>query len=792
MTLESEKNKDIDAISKSAYIIRHHQKSGTTTDFTMHITRYLFVGLISLLLAAPVLAQSFVVKDIRVEGLQRISAGTVFNYLPVKPGDVIDSRSVPQIIRSLYKTGFFKDVRLERAGDVLNIVVRERPAIAQIEITGNKSIKTEDLKKGLNDIGLAEGRTFNRSVLDKIEQELRRQFFNSGKYGVQLQTEVTPLERNRVAVKIKIQEGDTARILGINIIGNRTFDDETLMNGFQSKVGGWFAFFTKEDQYSRQKLAGDLELIKSFYLDRGYLNFAVDSTQVTISPDKKGIFIAINVSEGDIYTIGDIKITGKLIVDPEEYYPLIHLRRKEPFSRRKVVDSTDRITEKLSEMGYAFANVNHIPEIDEENKTVSITYFMDPGKRVYVRRIDVKGNSRTRDRVVRREMRQMENTWMSNSKLTLSRERLRRLGFFEDVTVETPSVPGSTDMTDVLVTVKEKPSGSLAGGLGYSGSQGVSFSASITEDNFLGTGKKVTLAANTSSYNTRYQLSYFNPYATINGISRGFNLSYQKTDFNELNISDYRTDLSEASVNYGVPISDFNRIRVKFAIQNTDLTLGSLPPLEIIDFVLKEGDSYLNYKLTGSWSHDSRDSAIFPTVGTSQSLSAALTIPGSDLQFYKLSYRYRQYIPLYRSFVFAGRAEVGYGDSYGKTSALPFFENYYAGGEKSVRGFKNNTLGPLDSTGDPIGGNIKLLGGLELYSPPPFGKLESTVRMSVFLDAGNVFQDRVEYDEIRYSVGIGATWLSPMGAMTLSYGVPLNEQKLDRVENFQFSFGSIF
>jgi outer membrane protein insertion porin family len=758
----------------------------------MHITRYLIVGLISLLLAGPVLAGSFIVKDIRVEGLQRISAGTVFNYLPVKPGDVVNARSVPQIIRTLYKTGFFKDVRLERDGNVLNIVVRERPAIAQIDISGNKSIKTEDLKKGLNDIGLAEGRTFNRSVLDKIEQELRRQFFNSGKYGVQLQTEVTPLERNRVAVKIKIQEGDTARIQGINIIGNKTFDDETLMTAFESKVGGWFAFFTKEDQYSRQKLAGDLELIKSFYLDRGYLNFAVDSTQVTISPDKKGIFIAINVSEGDIYTIGDIKITGKLIIDPEEYFPLIHLQRTEPFSRRKVVDSTDRITEKLSEMGYAFANVNHIPEIDEEKKTVSITYFMDPGKRVYVRRIDVKGNSRTRDRVVRREMRQMENTWMSNSKLTLSRERLRRLGFFEDVTVETPTVPGSTDMTDVLVTVKEKPSGSLAGGLGYSGSQGVSFSASITEDNFLGTGKKVTLAANTSSYNTRYQLSYFNPYATINGISRGFNLSYQKTDYDELNISDYQTDISEASVNYGVPISDFNRIRVKFAIENIDLTLGTLPPLEIIDFVLNEGDSYLDFKLTGSWSHDSRDSAIFPTVGTSQSLSAGVTIPGSDLQFYKLSYRYRQYLPLYRRFVFAGRAEVGYGDSYGKTSALPFFENYYAGGEKTVRGFKNNTLGPRDSTGDPIGGNIKLVGGLELYSPPPFAQLESTVRMSVFLDAGNVFQDRVEFDEIRYSVGIGATWLSPMGAMTLSYGVPLNDQKYDDVENFQFSFGSIF
>ncbi len=759
----------------------------------MRTSRFISVLLVSLMLVASAQAEPFVVKDIRLEGLQRISAGTVFNYLPLKPGDVLDGKNAPKVIRALYKTGFFKDVRLEREGDVLNIVVQERPAIAQIEITGNKSVKTDDLKTGLRDIGLAEGRTFNRSVLDKIEQELRRQYFNSGKYGVQLETEVTPLERNRVAVKIKIREGDTARIRGINIVGNKTFSDEELMKGFQSSVGGWLSWLTKDDQYSRQKLAGDLELIKSFYLDRGYLNFAVDSTQVTVTPDKKGVYVTINVREGEIFTISDIRITGKLIVDPEEYFPLIHLRRGEPFSRRKVVDSTDRITEKLSEMGYAFANINHIPEIDKENHTVSITFFMDPGKRVYVRRIDIKGNTRTRDRVIRREMRQMENTWMSNSRLARSRERLRRLGFFEDVNIETPAVPGSTDLTDVVVTVKEKPSGSLAGGLGYSGDQGISFQASITEDNFLGTGKKVTLAANTSSYNTRYQLSYFNPYATINGISRGFNLAYQKTNYDELNISDYRTDRSVASVNYGVPLSDFNRLRAGFAIENTDLTLGAVPPLEIIDFVSQEGDSYLDFKLNGSWSHDSRDSAIFPSVGTKQSFSGILTIPGSDLQFFKLSYRYRHYVPVYRKFILSGKVDLGYGDSYGSTSKLPFFENYFAGGERSVRGFKNNTLGPRDSTGDPLGGNIKLVGGLELYMPPPFyEELGQTLRLSVFVDAGNVFQDRVEFDEIRYSVGVGATWLSPMGAMTLSYGVPMNDQSYDDVENFQFSFGSAF
>jgi len=573
-----------------------------------------------------------------------------------------------------------------------------------------------------------------------------------------------------VAINIDIHEGETARIKGIDIVGNRSFSDDELLSGFQSKPGGWLAWFTKEDQYSRQKLAGDLEFLKSFYLDRGYLKFKVNSTQVTITPDKKDIYITINVDEGDIYTLSDIRITGDLVVDPQEYFPLIHLRRGEPFSRRAVVDSTDRITEKLSEMGYAFANINHIPEVDEEKKTVSITFYLDPGKRVYVRRIEIKGNSRTRDRVIRREMRQMENAWLSNSKLKLSRERLRRLGFFEDVTLETPAVPGSTDLTDVVVTVKEKPSGSLAGGVGYSQSQGLSFTASITEDNFLGTGKKVTLAFNTSSYNTHYQLSYYNPYATIDGISRGFNLSYRKTNYDELNVADYRTDRSVASVNYGVPTSDFNRLTAAFAIELIDLKLGSLPPLEIIDFVEQEGDSYLDFKLTMGWRHDSRDSAIFPTV----------------------YYYVRYYLPLYRSFVLSARADVGFGDSYGSTSALPFFENFYAGGQKSVRGFKSNTLGPRDSTGDPLGGNRKLTGGIELYSPPPFEELASTLRLSAFLDAGNVFQDRIEWDELRYSVGVAATWLSPMGAMSISYGVPLNDKDYDEVENFQFSFGSVF
>ena len=748
--------------------------------------------MIGLLFGGSAAAESFQAKDIQVEGLQRISAGTVFNYLPVKPGDEINESNIPQIIRVLFKTGFFKDVRLERSGDVLTIVVEERPAIASIDISGNKSIKEEELKKGLADIGLAEGRTFNRSVLDKIEQELRRQFFNEGKYGVRLDTEVTPLERNRVAIAINIVEGKTAKIRAVNIVGNKAFTDKELMDDFQSRVGGWFALLTKENQYSRQKMAGDLELLKSFYLDRGYLKFNVDSTQVTISPDKRDIYVVINVTEGDVFTVSDIKLTGDLVVEAESYFPLIRFSRGEPFSRRKVVNSTDRINELLSEEGYAFANVNNIPEIDEENKTVSITYFVDPGHRVYVRRIDIKGNARTRDRVVRREMRQMEKTSLSNSKLTLSRERLRRLGFFEDVTIETPPVPGSTDEMDVLVTVKEKPSGSLSGGLGYSQTNGLSFTASVTEDNFLGTGKKVSLAFNSSSYNTHYQLSYFNPYATVDGISRGFNLSYQETDYGELNISDYLTDVSVASVNYGIPLSDFNRINVGFAIEGTDFQTGVFPSEEIVDFLAREGDNFLDFKLTASWKHDSRDSAVFPTVGLSQRVLATVTIPGSDLQFYKLTYGYSHYLPLYKKLTFASRGDIAYGDGYGSTQGLPFFENYFAGGERSVRGYKTNTLGPRDSQGDPLGGNVKLVGGLALYMPAPYADLGETLRLTAFFDFGNVFNDSLELDEIRYSTGLGLTWLSPMGAMTLSYGIPLNDKGDDELEEFQFSFGQAF
>lgn len=750
------------------------------------------VLLSALVVIPPVSAETYSFDDIRIEGLQRISAGTVFNYLPIRPGETIDESETPDLIRALFKTGFFKDVRLEKEGDVLNIIVVERPSIDKINLVGNKSLKEEDLRKGLMEIGMVEGRTFNQSVLNTLEQELRRQFYNQGKYGIQLTTEVTPLERNRVAIDITMVEGKTAKIKKVNIVGNKSFDDELLMDAFQSRTGGWLSFFSKDDQYSRPKLSGDLEQLRSFYLDRGYINFSVESTQVAISPDKKHIYITINVDEGEVYTLSDIKIAGDLVVLAEDLFPLITLRRGSVFSRRNVVDSTDRINSRLSDSGYAFANVNHIPEIDEENNTVTITYFVDPGKRVYVNEINIKGNTRTRDRVVRREFRQMEKAWLSSDKVKLSQQRLKRLGFFESVTLETPAVPGTTDQVNIDVKVKEKPSGAFTGGLGYSRGNGVALSSSIRENNFLGTGKRVALAFNTSSYNTLYELTYLNPYSTIDGVSRGFTLSYRETDFERLNVANYGTNVAEVAANFGIPLSEFNRFNVGMGFEFIDFIAGVAASQEIKRFIEEEGDQFTNFKLTASWRHDSRDNAIFPIRGTQQRFSAEMTAPFSDLEYYRISYFYRQYFPIFRSVTFAARGELGYGDGYGGSNVLPFFKNFYAGGERSVRGYRIRSLGPRDSNNDPLGGNIKVIGNMELIAPPPLDDFRDSLRISAFFDVGQVYANSVDLGELRYSVGMGVTWLSPVGAMTLSYGIPLNDQKGDDVEEFQFSFGQNF
>jgi len=753
--------------------------------------------LLASLVAFNLHAAELVIKDIRVEGLQRISAGTVFNHLPVKIGQTVQSEDTAEIIKSLYKSGFFKDIKLEYENDVLVVFVQERPAISEIEIKGNKSIETDALLAGLKEIGLAEGRTFNRSVLDKIEQELRRQFFSEGKYAVELTSTVTPLERNRVAIRINIIEGESAKIKTINIVGNKAFEEEELFEDFQLGQSSWWNLLDQSDQYSRQKLAADMETLRSFYLNRGYINFRITSTQVSISPDKKDIYITINIDEGEVYRINDIKLAGDFVLPKEEFFPLIHLTRGTVFSRKNVVESSERINKKLADHGYAFANVNSIPDIDEQEKTVAVTFYVDPGKRVYVRRVNISGNDRTRDQVLRREIRQMESGWYASEKVKGSRERLQRLGYFEDVSIETPAVPGTTDQVDVDVKVKEKSSGSLLAGIGYSQSQGIVFNTSITEKNFFGTGKQVTLAFDNSEVNTQYQLSYLNPYYTIDGVSRGFNIEYRETDFDELTSSDYVTDTFTGGVSFGIPTNEFDRVRFSFDIRNTEFKLGTLASPEITNFVNSNGDSYLDFVLGASWSHDSRNTAIFPTRGGLQRISASIAVPGSDLEYYKLSYRNKHYFPLSKAVTLALNADVGYGDNYGETGQYPFFESFYAGGPRSVRGFESSSLGPKDSSPeqDPLGGNMKIVGNAEILFPPPIDEFKDTARLGLFFDIGNVFDTSVkdpDFDELRTSVGLSASWLSPIGALSFSVAEPLNDEAGDETETFQFNLGQTF
>lgn len=761
------------------------------------------------LLLAGLLATSawafepFVVRDIRVEGLQRISAGTVFNYLPVKVGEVFDEARSAEAIRALFKTGFFSDVRIEREGDVLVVAVAERPAIANISISGNKEIETDQLRDALKQIGLAEGRVFDRSLLDKVEQELRRQYFSRGKYGVRIETTVTPLERNRVGIAIDISEGRVARIRQINIVGNKVFSDKDLLKQFQLSPTTLFSFYTKNDQYSKEKLGADLELLRSFYLDRGYINFNIESTQVTISPDKKDIYITINISEGDQYTVKDIRLAGDLVLPEEELRRLVEVKSGSVFSRKVVTNSASKISDRLGNEGYAFANVNTIPDIDKQAKEVTLTFFVDPGKRVYVRRINFTGNARTQDEVLRREMRQFEGTWISTEKVNRSRTRLERLGYFEKVSVETPAVPGTPDQVDVNYSVVERPSGNLMAGLGYSQTDGILLNASITQDNFLGTGRRVAVNFNNSSVNTIYSFSYNNPYYTVDGVSRGFNAYFRETDAEEANVSRYITNVFGGNMNFGIPVSEEDTVRLGLGYENTDLQSTSLSPLEIEQFIAENGNAFDTFSLTGSWARDSRNRAIFPDRGSLQSVSAEAALPGSNLQYYKVSYRHLWYYPLTNAFTLSLNGEVGYGEGYGDTKSLPFFEHYYAGGPRSVRGFKSNTLGPRDTPVDPdvesrpFGGNLRTVGNLELIFPIPLSDKDNrTLRFGAFVDAGNVFDtsrgEEFDAGELRMSAGIGLMWFSPLGPLTFSLAQPLNEKTGDETETFQFTLGTSF
>lgn len=738
--------------------------------------------------------ESFVVKDIRVDGLQRISAGTVFNYLPIKIGDTLTEQKSQEAVRALFGTGFFRDVSLEREQDVLIVKVVERPSIAGIKIVGTKEMSETDLKKGLKETGLAEGRVFNKSLLDRVEQELRQQYFARGYYAVVIRPTVTPLERNRVDINIDVAEGKVARIHEINIVGNHLFPDKELLGLFTLGPRPWYAPFSSRDKYSKQKLSGDLERLRNFYQDQGFLEFNIDSTQVSITPDKERIYITVNLTEGKKYTVTDYKLAGTFVVPEKELKELVSIKPGSVFSRKEVTGTTKKITDRLANDGYAFANVNAIPEVDKEKSQVFFTFFIDPGRRVYVRRINFSGNVVTRDEVLRREMRQFEGGWYDAAKIERSRVRLQRLGFFDDVNVETPAVPGTADQVDVNVAVKERPTGNLMLGVGYSDTDGFLFNASISQNNLFGSGNQLSLGFDTSRSTRNINLTYVNPYYTKEGISRGFNVYDTKVDAALANTAAYTADTRGIGVFFGIPVSEDNSVNVGGDVENVALHTDTTSAQIAQDFVARYGATNTNFKLTLGWSHDTLDNTLLPTKGSLQRVSGEIAVPGSDIEYYKLTYLAGHYWPVSDALTLKARGELGYGNGYGDTGSLPFYKNFFAGGSGTVRGYRSNSLGPADTLppNDPVGGNRRVLVNLELLFPLPGTAPDNkSMRMSVFTDGGMVYGpgEKLDIGQLRYSAGIAFNWFSPVGPLSFSYAIPLNSKPQDHKEAFQFTLG---
>ena len=843
--------------------------------------------------------EPFVVADIRVEGLQRIAPGSVFAALPVSVGDVVDGASVRSISRNLFYTGNFDDISVGRDGNVLVLTVAERPSISEITIDGNKAIETEALLDGLKGAGLAVGQVFQRSTLDGMQLELLRQYVIQGRYDANIDTEVIPEPRNRVSISIDIDEGTVSKIKHINIVGNEIFDDETLLDIFELQVGGMFSFFSSADKYSKEKLESDLETLTSYYQDRGYLQFEIESTQVAVSPAKDAVYITANVVEGDRFTVTGVDLSGDLVLPEADLSRFLLVAEGQVFSQQLVTSTEEYLTRRLGNEGYNFAKVTGIPEVGDGDAEVSIKFFIDPGRRTYVRRINFKGNSRTADDVLRREMRQMEAAPASSAAIEQSRIRLERLGFFSTAEVETVELPGYDDLVDIDFTVEEQSFGSIGGSLGYSQWAGLILGLNLQQNNFMGTGRQVGLNLNSSRYQSLASINYSNPYFTEDGVSRGFSLFYRKTDLSEINVASYTTATVGAQMTFGYPISETQRLGFNVGITDTEITSGRyavqeirtsprlIPGVEqyyvstrqptglydgpeelfpITDlpdeafatlrsdgFLDQNGDSFTNWSITGSWLQSTLNRGQLATRGVSNSLSAQVSMPGSDLEFFKVNYRGEMYIPIYREFTFHLRGEVGYGDGYGETTELPFYEHFFSGGFGSVRGFETNTLGPRstppvlyqtgfaatavdeeglateiggpDGTGfgyivnpetgaietqqvflgrraDPFGGNVVIEGSAEILFPMPFVKDRRSIRSAFFFDVGNVFNTNcrqnqincfgIDVDELRYSVGVGVTWLSGFGPLTFALARPLNASETDRREVFQFTLGRGF
>ena len=750
--------------------------------------------------------EPFVIQDIRIEGLERIGEGTVLNYLPVKAGDPLSESETPNIMKALFKTGFFNNIQLDRDGRTLVVVVSERPSIGKIEITGNRDIKTEDLLKGLKSAGLSEGRTFDKALLDQTQQELQRQYFSRGKYAVHIETIVKNEARNRVSIQIIIHEGRAAKIREIALVGNHRFSDRVLKKQMQLSSSNFLSWINKDDQYAKQKLVGDRESIRSYYLDRGYLNFDLSSTQVAITPDKKDIYITLNLKEGELYTVSGLSLEGRFVVPKEELLTLMKVKEGDVFSRSKVTESINAISDRLGEEGYAFAKIGVDPVVHQEGNKVDLVLTLDPGQRYYARRIYFVGNVRTKDVVLRRSVSQLEGAWVSSKRIKESQEQLNRTGYFSDVQVDVQPVPGTLDQVDITYGVKETSSGQVSGSIGYSDLDGLLFQFGVSNHNFIGTGNTVNFVFNNSHSSTTYSVGYVNPFYTTHGVSRGFNLFYNETDLsNTTNIANYATDNWGGNLESGIPYSNLTRLNFGLGYNFTKLLVNQASaPGEIIGFIDKHGQSYQEFDASLSWVYNSLDRYVFPDKGLRYSFGANGSIPTADLQYYRMTADTQWFYPLWRGYIFSANGSLGFGSGYGKTDELPFYKNYFAGGARSIRGYGESSLGPRDSQGNPFGGNLKMEGSVGIVLPNFIAPESKAVRTQVFFDAGQVYDTRpqkrlangLDIDVknpagLRYSTGVSLTWMSPLAPLVFSYAIPL-KSKGDEEQRFSFTFATFF
>jgi outer membrane protein insertion porin family len=794
-------------------------------------------------LSANALAfEPFVVSDIRIDGLTRIAQGTVLSYLPIEKGESLTDEKAQAAIRALYQTKFFSDVEIERQGDILVIKVTERPAIAKLTLRGNKDIKEDDLRKGLKEIGLSEGETFDRLSLDRVQQELIRQYYNRGKYNVSVIPHVTPLDRNRVAIDIEIREGKAAKIKEINVVGNKAFTDKAIRDGFESNTSNWLSWYSKDDQYSREKLSGDLEKLSNYYMNRGYADFGVDSTQVAISPDKRAMYIDASVKEGEVYTVSDVHLLGELILPEDTLRKLVYIHKGDTFNRAAIEASTDAIKAILANIGYAFAKVTPVPKLDKDKRTADLTLFIEPGKRVYVRRVVFQGNTRTEDEVLRREMRQLEGAWYSQGAIDRSKTRLQRLGYFKTVDIDKALVPGTVDQVDLTAKVEEQSAGSLMFGVGYSQYSGIILSASISQNNFLGTGDRFSIGAETSTYYKRINASYTNPYLTDSGVQIGYNVGYSKLDYGDTDLANYTYSTKSFQTTLSIPISDFDSLTTSLGVSSNLINTSIYTPAQLVAYQNAVGNKTIHsWTSSLGFTHDTRNSYWAPTRGGQLTLSVDGALPGSTVQYYKIFGEANHYWPIGKGFVLYLDGQVGYGKTYGQTYdndgyaynpndpthptliyskgekvAFPFWENYYAGGVRDVRGFQDNTLGPrlCDGTstnvggkpdkngscngyysyGQPVGGAFKTLGTAQMFLPLPFLKDINTARVSWFVDVGNVYSSYSAFkaSDLRASTGLSLQWQAPIGPLIINFAVPFRKQSDDGrfVERIQFTFGS--